>query len=131
MNSTPNIPGAEAVVAWFGRWPSFHDAEVVEAHFVRHGISQLRLHFWNTRDEVDERGYYILDKHAIVTFLFEGIEDMEIYGFNEQNVIFSLTVETEGDSFLLTLDHCYGLAGVIESQKLSVRLEPGVPEDRT
>jgi hypothetical protein len=131
MNSIPNIPGADAVVAWFGQWPSFHDAEVVEAHFVRHGISQLRLHFWNTRDEVDERGYYILDKHAIVTFLLEGIEDMDIYGFSRQNVISSLTVEAEGSRFLLTLGPCYGLAGVIEAKKLSVNIEPDTPNDRT
>ena len=29
---TPNIPGADSIVSWFGRWPSFHDAEIMTLH---------------------------------------------------------------------------------------------------
>ena len=32
---TPNISGADAVVAWFGEWPTFHDAEVLTVHIDR------------------------------------------------------------------------------------------------
>jgi hypothetical protein len=32
---TPNIPGAESVVKWFGKWPSFHDAEIMTLHIDR------------------------------------------------------------------------------------------------
>ena len=28
----PAILGADAVVAWFGEWPSFHDAEILSIH---------------------------------------------------------------------------------------------------
>ena len=65
MNAVPEIPGADEVVAWFGGWPSFHDAEVLEFLFVRKGTSYLRLHAWVMTDQLDARGYYVLDKHAV------------------------------------------------------------------
>ena len=29
MFEAPDIPGAQDVIAWFGAWPTFHDAEVL------------------------------------------------------------------------------------------------------
>jgi hypothetical protein len=127
MNIIPEIPGAEDVVAWFGGWPSFHDAEVLEFTFVRKGTSFLRIHTWLMTDQVDEKGYYVLDKHAIVTFTFERVTDLELRGFNHQNVISGLQFERTADSFILSLEPCYGVGGAIEATKMSVSLQPGKP----
>jgi hypothetical protein len=131
MSPIPEIPGAETVVAWFGGWPSFHDAEILEASFVRNDVSHLRVHFWITTDQVDSDGCFVRNKHAIVTFTFDGIKDMEVYGFNKQNVISGLAVEQVDSAFRLSLGHCYGLAGVIQAEKLSVGLKPGMPGTQT
>ncbi len=128
MNTVPEIPGADNVVAWFGGWPSFHDAEVLEFLFVRKGISYLRLHAWVMTDQVDARGYYVLDKHAVVTFFFESVTGLELSGFSGQNVINGLELEKAAASFLLNLDACYGVGGIIEALKVSVDLKPGKPD---
>jgi len=45
----PPIAGAEAVVAWFGLWPSFHDAETLSLETNRRATSLIRLHAWTRR----------------------------------------------------------------------------------
>src|SRR5215208_4877235 len=45
----PPISGAEAVVAWFGLWPSFHDAEILSLETNRRATSLSRLHAWTRR----------------------------------------------------------------------------------
>jgi hypothetical protein len=131
MNSIPEIPGADAVVAWFGGWPSFHDAEVLELCFLRKGTSYLRLHAWIMTDQLDAKGYYVLDKHAVVTFAFEGVTGLELSGFSGQNVINGLELEVSPDSFLLSFDASYGIGGAIEGIKVSVDLKPGKPDKST
>ena len=58
--------GANKVIEWFGKWPSFHDAEIIELRLVRYGTCRLKIHTWNTKSEVDEKGFYVTDKHAVV-----------------------------------------------------------------
>ena len=64
-----SIPGGLDLVAWFGRVPSFHDAEIVSLSLHRRAPSMLSIHAWNMTKEVDDRGYFVLDRHAVVTFM--------------------------------------------------------------
>jgi hypothetical protein len=121
------IPGAKELHEWFGYWPDFHDAEIVSLHLNRKGISSLRVHTWETTKEVDERGYYVLAKHVVVEFVFETVSELSLNGFNQQNVIFSLGIEKTDLGFRLTLGECYGLAGSIEAERLSISITPGSP----
>ena len=96
MLEAPDIPGAAGVLAWFGYWPSFHDAEGLSITLDRSHPSRIVVHTWNRTDEVDARGYFVLDEHAIVTFVLEdflldrqGITNTQIAGFNSQNVLSS------------------------------------------
>lgn len=94
----PDIPGADAVSAWFGGWPSFHDAKVVDLHLNRCGISRLRVHAWHTSynpSEVDAKGHLRTDKHALGTFELAGIADLELFDFSSQNVLAGLDVSTQ------------------------------------
>jgi len=72
MLETPNIPGAADVVAWFGYWPTFHDAEVLSITLERSGTSRVVIHAFEMTPELDETSHYISAKHAVVTFLLEG-----------------------------------------------------------
>ena len=92
-----SIPGGSDLVAWFGHAPSFHDAEIVSFSLNRRSASKLVLHAWNTTREVDERGYFVLDRHAVVTFALEDVLDLELDGFSHQNVVFGLVLRRAPD----------------------------------
>jgi hypothetical protein len=121
------IEGAVELEEWFGYWPSFHDAEIVSLHLNRKGSSSLRIHTWEMTKEIDDKGYYVLAKHIVVEFVFEAVCGLTLNGFNQQNVIFGLAIEKTDSGFRVTLDDCYGLAGSIEAEKMSLRLTPGKP----
>jgi len=121
------IHGAAELQEWFGYWPSFHDAEIVGLHLNRKGSSSLRVHTWEMTKEIDEKGYYLLAKHVVVEFIFEAVSGLSLNGFNHQNVIFGLAIEKTNAGFRVTLDDCYGLAGSIEAENMSLRLTPGEP----
>ena len=122
-----DIHGASELRDWFGYWPSFHDAEIISLHLNRRGSSSLRVHTWEMTKEVDEKGHYVLAKHVVVEFILETVSGLSLNGFNHQNVIFGLEVEKIDSGFRLTLDNCYGLAGSIEAERMSLRITPGKP----
>ena len=133
MLEAPDIPGAADVVAWFGYWPSFHDAEVLSITLDRSESSRIVVHTWNRTDEVGARGYYVVDKHAIVTFGLEdflldreGITNSQIDGFSKQNVLSSLTVRKTLEGCDLILN--YAVSASISARRLWVELSPGKPE---
>lgn len=116
------LPGSDVVIKWFGRWPSFHDAEVVSLNMARKGESILRVY------------PYYPDKPATVVFIFDEITDVELADFSGQNVIFSLGIaevidQTKEKAIRLTLSPCYGLAGRIDAKGVRVELVPGKSTD--
>jgi hypothetical protein len=123
------VEGAKNLRDWFGYWPSFHDGEVIEMHLCRSSVSSIKIHTWETTNEVDAHGYNIMTKHVVVEFLFKGISSLSLSGFNNQNVLFGLALEKANGGYRLILDECYGLAGTIEANEISIRLAPGKPQD--
>ena len=124
----PDVPGADAFAAWFGHWPSFHDAEILELHLSRDSASWLKMHTWLMTGQVGADGYYVLDKHAVVTFHMEEVTDLELAGFSGQNVIFGVEVTRTENGYRLALDPCFGLFGYLEAERMSIALSPGQPE---
>jgi hypothetical protein len=72
MPDAPEIEGASDVVNWFGYWPTFHDAEVLTITLERRSGCRVVIHTFEKTSDLDSRGYYVLTKHAIVTFTLEG-----------------------------------------------------------
>jgi len=124
------IAGWDNLLSWFEGHSSFHDAEILEIHLDRAGDSYIRLHWWVMRREVDDRGYYILDKHAIVTFHLHGISDLNLLGFNHQNVIFGLHVQTGDEGIRLEFEPCYGISGAITAKEVIVEVVPEKPSPK-
>jgi len=100
------IDGSEKLTSIFGRWPSFHDAEVVELHLwrgdsvrershPRFPVLTAKIHLWDLTNEIDARGYYVLKNHTLATIRFHDVLDLEIKGFSNQNVIFGLPITTQ------------------------------------
>jgi hypothetical protein len=121
VDPPPNIPGADTVVAHFGYWPTFHDAEVESIFLHRSETSRIVVKaFHMTRPEFE------IIKRATVTFLLDGIVDGTtlIEGFNHQNVITGLFVNRSGDGFELALEWCFGVGGKIACARLRVEIQP-------
>ncbi len=124
-----NIPGAKAFIDWFGSWPSFHDAEVIELHLSRSESSWIKIHTWKRTEKVDAEGFFVSDKNAIVTFEMSDVEDLELNGFSGQNVISKLEILPIEESFELELSHCYGVSGRIKAANISIEFAPGTPQN--
>src|SRR5689334_12420557 len=89
------VKNAELLTKIFGRWPSFHDAEIISIFLTREGVDspsvELKIHVFEMTREVDNRGYYLLKNHTTVMLRFKDIsEDIQIASFNHQNSIASL-----------------------------------------
>jgi hypothetical protein len=88
------IDNGETLTEVFGQWPSFHDAEV-------HGIRLDRgcagppslaadIHVFQITSVVTPDGYYALENHTLLTLHFRGVDQLELGGFNHQNVLLGL-----------------------------------------
>jgi hypothetical protein len=137
------FPGGSDLIDWFDGEPRFHDAEIVSLNLHRGSTSTLNVHFWTSTGEVDDRGYFLLDKHVVVTFAMKVITDLEIDGFNRRNIIYGLTLHraqerperapyvlgTSPQDYEIALEDCRGISGWIRFQALSISLAPGKPKD--
>lgn len=136
------VSGGADLVRWFGQVPSFHDAEILSLHLSRRGESVLRLHGWVNTGEVGQDGQFALDRHAIVTFTLSGVMDLQLDGFNVQNVIGGLVLRRAPDrperrgylgldplpeDIEIELEPCCGLDGLIRARAVSITFEPGKP----
>jgi hypothetical protein len=126
------IDGAKEFVAWFGRWPQFHDSEIVHLHLNRMASSSLLLYAFDGTPEVDEKGFYRLVNHVLVDFQMEEITELELEGFSIQNVLQGLSVEQNENGTLIKIHPCFGMSGSILSKRIALRFTPigGPPTDR-
>lgn len=123
MKSYEFIAQHQMLIDHFGQWPDFHDAEVHSLTLHRPAQTtadkliptlELKLRCWILKDDVAATGFYTLHGDTIVHFLFEGIFDLQMEGFNNQNVLSSMNLHVvsdknkEGGSVLkVELEHCY------------------------
>lgn len=136
-NSWRGIPGGEALIAFFGHLPMFHDGEITQLVLNRHSPSTISVHIWG----VDENDPV---RHAVVTLQIDDIIDLELQNFSPQNVIGDLIIRplpdrserrnyyprnrTESD-IEIELAPIYGLSGIIRAGSVSVSFVPGKPRD--
>ena len=109
------------MLAWFPRRGNYQPALGSQGNLV-----SARPHMGDAK-EVDEKGHYVLAKHIVVEFIFESVSGLSLNGFNKQNVVFGLDIEKTDSGLRLTLDDCYGLAGSIDAERMSLRITPGKP----
>ena len=90
------IENAGLIESIFGRWPSFHDAEIHDIVITRDCDSgaqmDIKVHHWELTSEVDTTGHYVLRHHTLSTFRFIGVRDLELVGFNHQNVLLDIEI---------------------------------------
>jgi hypothetical protein len=123
-----SIPGADAFIAWFGRWPYFHDTEVVRLCLDRSSPSLLEIHVFNTTSELSANGHYVTEKHAKLRLLLTEVTNCDLTGFNHQNVIDNFDLSQTEDGYQLTLFPIYGVGGSLSAKSVTIEFEPGIPE---
>jgi immunity protein 50 of polymorphic toxin system len=124
---TSNIENADIVENIFGSWPSFHDAEVHNIVLTRDSAYSPQLdvtiHHWAMTSEVDSKGYYVLKKHTLTTLRFAEIADLQLAGFNHQNVLWDLEISEilEPDSkFAVSMPTSYGCEASFKCKRITV-----------
>ena len=86
----------------------------------------LTIYAFNMTDKVDDRGYFILDKHALVTMTIDGICSAELKDSDLMpGIISDLEISKVGDVYQ---DSSYGIYGALTAKKLSLSIVPGKAE---
>lgn len=129
LEVTGEVIGASELMKWFGYWPSFHDAEVLDVELHRTGDSTVRIHTFEMTNDVDTQGFFVCTKHVVVDFVLQGLNSLHLDHFNTQNVISGLDLKQTAEGFELALDGCYGVEGTLTAERISIRIQPGPPID--
>ncbi len=115
MEAPTFISNYQTLLDHFGYWPSFHDANVIfyAGPTADRPTVDLVLHTWEMTSEVDAKGYYVLRKHALVTFRFAGVHDASLERFDSGNILFGMEITRAGntDSFHVELDSVMDMSG--------------------
>ncbi len=118
----------------FGRWPSFHDAEVLRVKLERRPRvrAEFEIYAFHGSAEVDSSGYYKKVNECVVTIAFEDISHISLADFNQQNVLSSLIIEFRDGSFEVSFEWCFGLSARIVCTEIvvaDVHFMEGNPEE--
>ena len=130
MNIEDKIEDSQLLTDIFGRFPSFHDAEVMSVKLERKEkrrlpTLELTIHVFEMTAVV-VNGSYVLKNHTLVTFLFEEIDGLTLEGFNHQNTLQGLQItdisnrQLESLKFEVSIDGNFGLEGEFACKTIKI-----------
>lgn len=143
MSIEGKIKNVELLTSAFGRFPSFHDAEVMQIT-LRRGDKQnpcapelfAVIHCFNMVRQPDANGSY-LRNHHLVSIRFSGITDASLTGFNGQNVLWDLLVEDivepqeDETKYKVIFESTYGVGAEFKCAAITIEAvepyDPGPP----
>lgn len=131
-----SLPGGQSVIDWFGFCPSFHDARLARLELGTN-VGLMTIEAFRTTDKVDQNGYYVMDRHALVTLRMNGVSGVKLEG-NAESIISRLVIRrlsvdpaasdwtscvgpTKGD-IEIAFDTSVGLYGTLYSQDLEFEI---------
>jgi hypothetical protein len=131
-----SLPGGSAILDWFGVTPSFHDAKLAGIDISR-GTATIKIDTFRMTTEVDERGYFVLDRHAQVTIAIGKVSGLILQG-EAQSIIAQLSIRRISEDrtgfdtcegpragdFEISFETSYGLEGSIFGQEIILDLAP-------
>lgn len=124
-----SIPGGAELIEWFLGVPSFHDAEVLELTLSANGRCVMRLHAWTNSGRLDDQGYFISENHASVSFVLEGIKEVDLLDLNlSPAIVYRLEISKREDHIRIEWDSSYGVYGHIKADRVHISFSPGKPE---
>jgi hypothetical protein len=132
MGGTDTILGGEQLVAVFGYWPTFHDAEVLWVRLDRRPIGdgqptlETLVHAFEITNEVGADGYYVLRHHILVHLRFRDVVELRLDGFNHQNALTGLAFidlrdrQMERVLWGVRFDSAYGMGATFQCHSVEV-----------
>jgi hypothetical protein len=93
-----SIIGASRIIDWFGSWPTFKDAQILEVHLSSLEDSWLKLRM--SEQHGDTTGG--ASRVALITFYFSGVSRVSFHEFSPEAPISQLQVESGADGFQIT-----------------------------
>ena len=133
-----SLPGGQAVIDWFGFVPDFHDGTVDRLELSgRDALLAIKASIMTNK--VDAKGYYVPDRHALVTLRIKSITGLKLEG-DAGSVISELMIRrlpetpnrsdwqtcgspVQGD-IEIAFDTAIGLYGSIFGKQLEFVLQP-------
>ena len=128
MSDYPHIPGAKELFDWFGYWPNFHDANLLTISREPDAVN-CSLHAFRMTREVDERGYYVLDRHAVVWLHMTGLREARIDELIAPNVLLSLNLTRDDQGFRAEFFDVYGVETAVACENIAITIKPGKPDE--
>lgn len=115
-----------SLIEWFGFDHDMHDAEVQSIQLLRPPeVSVVRMRAFRMTREVDERGYFVLDRQAIVCFRLERIKDIRIGNWEFCSILFKVEWDfIEGLHRLSLVSTMDGSETVFSAENITVVVEP-------
>lgn len=105
------VKNASLVTDKFSRWPQFHDAEVVRLMLDRDErrlAIELKSFEMMSKSDINSFGHR---GECIIALSFSGLSDLELFGFNHQNVLSALNIKEDDGAISVVLDGIFGLSG--------------------
>jgi hypothetical protein len=119
------LPGGQELCDWFGSEPGFHDATLSELTLRQPGVSTLRFDAFRVTSEIDANGYYVCDRHVIVTFALERLIEVNLTNFmGDAAIVTDLKFADTPGGVRLSWGSAYGVDGSIEAHSIQVDFEP-------
>jgi hypothetical protein len=129
-STTPPVEDADRLLRIFGKWPCFHDAEVLRLTLDRAGPEgptlEAQIHVSEMTTAIDGDGRYVLRHPTRVTLRFTNVLLETAHGFNQQNVLTDLEITSgppaakEGRRFGVVMGGCWGLHAELSCDRIVV-----------
>jgi hypothetical protein len=130
------LDGAKQVVDCFGYMHDFHDATLSKLE-LSNGNAQIALNVCHMTDEVDGKGFFVLDRHALVTIHLTGVTGVSLTGAAD-SIVEQLNIRrVEADhnvgrtvagpvpgNFEVRWESAWGLEGAIFAREVRFELVP-------
>jgi hypothetical protein len=82
----------------------------------------VTIHHWQMTNEVDSKGYFVLKHHTLTALRFFGVSELQLAGFNHQNVLWNLEI-SESDSeprFSISMPTSFGCDASFRCRRIRV-----------
>ena len=96
MKAQALVEGSERLVEAMGRWPSFHDANVLSLSRSE-GSCTVVIHVFEMTNEIDKNRFFVLKKHHLVSIEMQGISSNSLAEPYKGDVLSDLFIGPSGD----------------------------------
>jgi hypothetical protein len=119
-----DIQNVELLTNVFGKFPSFHDAEVIQIILKSKKNDKLcptleaLIRSYEMSSKQDEQGKNLYKHHYLVNLKFKYIFGLKLENFNHQNVLGSLIISEFSNEYWESIKQDSRLLGVVGKQEI-------------